>query len=256
MLQTLAVASVAGVVGGVAAVWIEKKVSYFLRNSSAIMGGVEPRNVSHKQTIWELEPVSNAVTVESIKLLEAQENIKSEAVKLSDLWEITQKLNCFAQQYENLAQEVEVTWNNLLPDERNRLKKVAYELADKDSEDLNEGADSEKTSLLRIFLANPVEFFADLANLVSLAKKHKYRLIEVVSTYSEAKERLEAARYQFIDNILNAIERDDPQHQQFLSDTLKELKQTVAHSPNEQVVESEKISGWLSDLPKSDMEEF
>ena len=253
MLHTLAVASFLGILGAFVVIWIEKQQSYSLRNSSAIMGGVEPTDVSRKQAIWELEPVSNVVTIESIKLLKAQEGIQSETIKLSDLWNSAQELNCLAQKFEQVAQKVEIVWNDLSLEERDKLKELAYQFAERDTiEDSKPGGNR----LLKMLFANPVEFFRDLASVVSLARKHKYRLVKVASGYSKAKKRLEAAQYQFIDNILNAVEYSDPQRQQFLSDTLEELKETIAHLPDEQLVKPEKISGWLPGLSESDMDKF
>jgi hypothetical protein len=197
--------------------------------------------------------VSNVVTIESIKLLKAQERIQSETIKLSDFWNSAQELNCLAQKFEQVAQKVEIVWNDLSSEERDKLKEVAYKFAEID---ISEDSKSEGNRLLKMLFANPVEFFRDLASVVSLARKHRYRLVKVTSGYNEAKKRLEAAQYQFIDNILNAVEHSDPQHQQFLSDTLKELKETIAHLPDEQRVKPEKISGWLPDLSESDMDKF
>lgn len=56
-LKTLAVASLLGIIVGSTAVWIEKKVSYFLRNSSAIIGNERLKYLVSRVTSGLKQPV-------------------------------------------------------------------------------------------------------------------------------------------------------------------------------------------------------
>jgi hypothetical protein len=171
--------------------------------------------------------VSNTLTAKFIDLIKAEEEIQFKSSSFLHFWESTQKLNALAQDFEILSRKTEEVWAELSQDDRNKLKELAYELANKDCDGCSNGW-VRSGRLIRVFFFTPVKFFEVLREISFLIKKDKHRLFKFGLEYSFAKNRLQEARYQFVDTILNAIECDDPQYQQFLSDTLEELKGKVS----------------------------
>jgi hypothetical protein len=234
-LGKLVLAGVLGVVFGILAIYVSEKLASTdwgvnsFDTSDAIIGGIELKKASRKLTLWELESVSNTLTVESINLIKTEEKIKREYLNFLPLWERTQELNSLAQGFENVSQKVDILWIKLSQDDRDELKKIAYELANRDCAESN-GLKAKLGKLIKLFFSKPIRFITGLNEAASLAKKDWKRLIKTTSEYNAAKKRLEEARYQFVDNILNAIEHTDSQHQQFLSDTLEELRRKTSTS--------------------------
>jgi hypothetical protein len=234
-LSKLILASILGFGFGMLAIYVSNKLSSSDRDrdsfdaSDAIIGGIKLKKANRKLSLWELGSVSNTLTVESINLIKTEEKIKQGSLNFLSLWESTQQLNSLAQDFEALSQKVDKLWIKLSQDERDELKEIAYELAEKDCDE----GDTTKTRLGRLlngFIKEPVKFVTTLNQAISLAKKDLKRLNKVSSEHDAARKRLEEARYQFVDNILNAIEQTDSQHRQFLSDTLEELKRKTSTS--------------------------
>ncbi len=270
LLQTFAEVVLVGLAVGVIAVLIEKKILNwrvsFLASllkllqfcvASAIIKSVEPSNASHKETTWESQLVFNTVTAESINLIKAQEKIQSKSLTLLDLWESAQEFNNLAQRFETVGRELENKWSSLSIDERSELQKIAYDLADKYC---NEDDDGEKGQLLKEFFAQPISSLKSLIggifNVISLLREYERRSSNIISDYKMARNRLKEARYQFIDTILNAVECDNPQYEQFLSDTLKELssvEESDADSLPGRVLKPGETREWLRNLSNKNL---
>ena len=138
----------------------------------------------------------------------------SRTVKSPNKAEKTSKYSLIAQAIEDLSEDVKTNWNGFSPDQKESLRKFAYwSLGESESQE------------------RPVTEV--LPKLVFTTVKLGFKLLKLKlrGEYQELMlcvDKLDT----LVDNILDAIEKEDPLYQTVLVDTLEELKQLKFNPEN------------------------
>lgn len=195
---------------------------------SAIIG-LNPNlyiNSEHSLNYWGLIPcresqqVFNSITIQDLVRTYHQDSTQfssysGSVVNLQHINDATQNLNRLSELYRFGAERIEGTWSHLSDQERQELKEFVYFL-------IEENDSNKKIPLHLVIFDFFRSRFYGLRTLIFYVNQLK-QLNRQLSLYKEAKQRCAESQYQFIDAVLNEIEKDDPCYQQVLSDTLDEL---------------------------------
>lgn len=123
------------------------------------------------------------------------------------------------------ANLVKQEWNNFLPENREQLKELAYTLI----------APRKKLSNLKDIIWIPA-----------------YMLFIKATNQTQEFNSCIIAIDMLINNILDAVEQEDPNYQLILSDALEQISSTKKQG---KVVEAEETRDWLQKLSDSEFEE-
>lgn len=148
----------------------------------------------------------------ALNTTELQEISQSKELRSLELLLLARKIN-------RAAVIVKKQWHKLSDEEREKLKNLAYDLSES-----------------RSGLASVISKFLSLIRITIIVA---YGQADALIAYCEAMNSL-------VDNIFEAVERDEPEYQAVLSETLQELISDSGSSSK--VLKPGETRGWLRNL--------